>query len=129
MLLIGLQVLNSWFFAAVAGIGLTLFQQIIPRPGLATGLYMNTRRVGAIVSGPIIAIGSMSARGYRGIFAVCAALTVVALVVIWAASRTTSRRQSETDSASRWRADIRYRRLVEGVPDRDTVVPQMVELP
>lgn len=100
VLLIGLQVLNSWFFAAVAGIGLTLFQQIIPRPGLATGLYMNTRRVGAIVSGPIIAIGSMSARGYRGIFAVCAALTVVALVVIWAASRTTRRRQSETDSAS-----------------------------
>jgi hypothetical protein len=50
VLLIGLQVLNSWFFAAVAGIGLTLFQQIIPRPGLATGLYMNTRRVGAIVS-------------------------------------------------------------------------------
>jgi hypothetical protein len=68
--------------------------------GLATGLYMNTRRVGAIVSGPIIAIGSMSALGYRGIFAVCAALTVVALVVIWAASRTTRRRQSKTDSAS-----------------------------
>ena len=98
-LLIGLQVLNSWFFAAVAGIGLTLFQQIIPRPGLATGLYMNTRRVGAIVSGPIIAVGSMSTLGYRGIFAVCAALTVVALVVIWVASRTTKRRQGESDSA------------------------------
>lgn len=99
-LLIGLQVLNSWFFAAVAGIGLTLFQQIIPRPGLATGLYMNTRRVGAIVSGPIIAVGSLSALGYRGIFAVCAALTVVALVVIWVASRTTKHRQGESDSAS-----------------------------
>ena len=98
VLLIGLQALNSWFFAAVAGIGLTLFQQIIPRPGLATGLYMNTRRVGAIVSGPIIAVGSMSILGYRGIFAVCAALTVAALVVIWVASRTTRRRESETDS-------------------------------
>ena len=31
VLLIGLQALNSWFFAAVAGIGLTLFQQIIPQ--------------------------------------------------------------------------------------------------
>ena len=29
VLLIGLQLLNAWFFAAVAGIGLTLFQ----RPG------------------------------------------------------------------------------------------------
>jgi predicted MFS family arabinose efflux permease len=42
----------------------------------------------------------MSALRYRGIFAVCAALTVVALVVIWLASRTTRRRRSETDSAS-----------------------------
>jgi len=30
---------------------------------------------------------------------VCAALTVVALVVIWVASRTTKRRQGESDSA------------------------------
>jgi MFS transporter, SET family, sugar efflux transporter len=66
-------VLNAWFFAAVAGMGLTLFQQIIPRPGLASGLFVNTRRLGAIVSGPIIAFGSMTAHGYRGIFAVCAA--------------------------------------------------------
>src|SRR5687768_5065508 len=32
VLLIGLQVLDAWFFAVVAGVGLTLFQQIIPRP-------------------------------------------------------------------------------------------------
>jgi SET family sugar efflux transporter-like MFS transporter len=52
------------------------------------------------VSGPIIAIGSISALGYRGIFAVCAALTVVALVVIWRASRTTRRRDGKTDLAT-----------------------------
>ena len=55
ILLIGLQLLNAWSFAGIAGIGLPLFQQLIPRPGLSTGLYMNTRRIGAIVSGPIIA--------------------------------------------------------------------------
>lgn len=52
-----LQVLNAWFIAAVVGIGFTLFQEIIPRPGLASGLYANTRRLGAIVSGPLIGLG------------------------------------------------------------------------
>ena len=37
-----------------------------PAPGLATGLYMNTRRLGAVVSGPIIAFGALTALGYRG---------------------------------------------------------------
>ena len=82
VLLVGLQVLNAWFFAAVAGIGLTLFQQMIPRPGLASGLFMNTRRVGAIVSGPVIGFGSLTALGYSGIFAVCAGLTLFALAAI-----------------------------------------------
>lgn len=80
--LIALQILNAWFFAIVAGIGLTLFQQIIPRPGLASGLFVNTRRVGAIVSGPIIAFGSMTTLGYQGVFAACAGLAVVALAAI-----------------------------------------------
>jgi MFS transporter, SET family, sugar efflux transporter len=53
-----LQVLNAAFFAVVAGVGIALFQEIIHRPGLATGLYTNTRRVGAIVSGVIISFGS-----------------------------------------------------------------------
>jgi MFS transporter, SET family, sugar efflux transporter len=68
-------------------VGLTLFQQMIPRPGLSTGLYMNTRRVGAIVSGPIIALGSTTALGNRGIFLACALLIVLALVVIATAAR------------------------------------------
>jgi hypothetical protein len=41
IMLIGLQLLNAWSFAGIAGIGLPLFQQMIPRPGLSTGLYMN----------------------------------------------------------------------------------------
>ncbi|MFE4836675.1 MFS transporter [Arthrobacter sp. NPDC056691] len=80
--LIALQLLNAWFFAVVAGVGLTLFQEIIPRPGLASGLYTNTRRLGAIVSGPVIGFGSMTAFGYRGAFAACACLALLALAVI-----------------------------------------------
>jgi SET family sugar efflux transporter-like MFS transporter len=80
--LILLQVLNAWFFGIVAGVGLTTFQQMIPRPGLASGMFTNTRRLGAIVSGPIIVLGSTTAAGYQGIFAVCAALTLVALIVV-----------------------------------------------
>ena len=87
VLLIGLQLLNAWSFAGIAGVGLPLFQQMIPRPGLSTGLFMNTRRVGSIVSGPIIAIGSATVLGQRGIFLTCAALTVIGLVVIAIARR------------------------------------------
>jgi MFS transporter, SET family, sugar efflux transporter len=64
VLLIGPQVLDAWFFAVVAGVGLTLFQQIIPRPGLASGMFVNTRRLGAIVSGAVIGLGSISPLGY-----------------------------------------------------------------
>jgi SET family sugar efflux transporter-like MFS transporter len=79
MLLIAAQVLNAWFFAVVAGTGLTLFQRIIPRAGLAAGLYTNTRRLGAIASGPLIGIGALTTLGYRGVFIACAALTILAL--------------------------------------------------
>lgn len=82
VVLIALQILNAWFFGIVAGVGLTLFQELIPRPGLASGLYANTRRLGAIVSGPIIGLASVTALGYQGVFAACAALTVLALVVL-----------------------------------------------
>ena len=88
ILLIGLQLLNAWSFAGIAGIGLPLFQQMIPRPGLSTGLYMNTRRLGSIVAGPIIAIGSLTALGQRGIFVTSAALTLIGLLIIAIASRT-----------------------------------------
>ena len=81
VLLVALQALNAWFFAVVAGVGLTLFQHLIPRPGLAAGLYVNTRRLGAIASGPVIGLGSATPLGYGGVFAVCATLTAGALVV------------------------------------------------
>ncbi|MCB0887513.1 MAG: hypothetical protein KDB41_12205, partial [Propionibacteriaceae bacterium] len=85
--LLAVQLLNAWFFAAISGIGMTLFQQIIPRPGLATGLFMNTRRIGAILSGPIIAVAGIKSLGYPGVFALCAALTAAALAVFLLARR------------------------------------------
>ena len=45
-----------------------------------TGLYTNTRRLGAIVSGPLIGLGALTALGYQGVFAACAVLTVIALI-------------------------------------------------
>ena len=95
VLLIALQLLNALAFAAIAGIGLPLFQEMIPRPGLATGLYLNTRRLGAIVSGPIIAVGSLTVLGQRGIFVTCAAVTLVGLLVIAIAGRTSRRGPAE----------------------------------
>ena len=77
IMLIALQVLNAACFAGISGIGLPLFQEMIPRPGLSTGLYTNTRRLGSIVSGPIIAFGSAGALGQRGIFLTSAVLPVV----------------------------------------------------
>jgi SET family sugar efflux transporter-like MFS transporter len=95
--LIGLQLLHAWFFGVVAGVGLTLFQQIIPRPGLASGLFTNTRRLGAIASGPIIAVGSMTALGYQGVFAVCAILTAAALIIIELSSRIPKQPRSQAE--------------------------------
>jgi len=50
------------------GVGLPLLQEVIARPGVASGYYMNARRVGAIVAGPLISFGSLTAAGYRGTF-------------------------------------------------------------
>jgi SET family sugar efflux transporter-like MFS transporter len=99
VVLIALQVLNAWSFAMVAGVGLTLFQQIIPRPGLASGLFANAARLGAIVSGAVIGIGSTTAIGYQGVFAACAGLTVLALAVLSVAGRKPGRRRQSGRSA------------------------------
>lgn len=97
--LVAVQPLNSWFFGIVAGIGLTLFQDLIPRPGLASGLLTNTRRVGAILSGAIISAGSTMALGYQGVFAICTLLTLGALVLLEAVRRAGRIQRPEHDGA------------------------------
>ena len=91
VLLLVLQIPNALGFAAISGIGLTLFQDLIPGAGMSTGLFMNARRVGAILSGPIIAAGALPLLGQRGIFAICAVLTVIGLGMIPLAKRLAAR--------------------------------------
>lgn len=84
--LIAVQVLDAWFFATVAGVGLPLFLDIVPRPGLAFGLFTNTRRIGAIASGGIFALAGTPV-GFTGVFLACAALTAVAFATTLLATR------------------------------------------
>ena len=79
VLLVAAQPLNAVFVSAVSGLGLTLVQDVVGRPGLASALFMNTTRVGAIIAGPVLAVGGLRGPGYSGVFAVCAALVVVGL--------------------------------------------------
>ncbi|MGC3994836.1 MAG: MFS transporter [Propionicimonas sp.] len=92
--LLVLQVPNAWFFAAISGVGLTLFQDLIPRPGIATGLYTNTRRVGSIIAGPVIGIAS-TPWSYPGVFATCAAMTLAAALATALAGRAGRRRRAD----------------------------------
>jgi SET family sugar efflux transporter-like MFS transporter len=79
VVLVGGQALNAVFIATMSGVGLTLFQDVLGLPGLASSLFMNTMRVGAIVAGPVIALGGGSALGYAGVFGACAVLVVLGL--------------------------------------------------
>src|SRR5699024_2237780 len=96
VLLLALQIPNALGFAAISGIGLALFQDLIPGAGMSTGLFMNARRVGAVLSGPIIAAGALPLLGQRGIFAICAVLTVLGLGMIPLAQRRAARPAAET---------------------------------
>ncbi|KWV55143.1 hypothetical protein AS026_37850 [Rhizobium altiplani] len=52
-ILLSAQLLNAAFIVAVMGAGMAWFQASIPmRVGLATGLYMNTSRAGALLGTP-----------------------------------------------------------------------------
>ena len=79
VVLVGAQPLNAVFVATVSGLGLTLVQDVVGRPGLASALFMNTTRVGAIIAGPVLAIGGVRGPGYSGVFAVCAVLVALGL--------------------------------------------------
>lgn len=95
VLLVGAQPLNAAFVAAVSGLGLTLVQDVVGRPGLASALFMNTTRVGAIIAGPVLAIGGLRGPGYSGVFAVCAGLVVVGLgMLVLERSRSRGRSRS-----------------------------------
>jgi MFS transporter, SET family, sugar efflux transporter len=89
VVLLGSQVLNAWAVATMSGVGITLFQQMIPAPGLAAGLMTNTRRIGTIVSGGLIAVAAGSRGGYRAVFLGCGLLAALGLVILMLAVRHT----------------------------------------
>ncbi|WP_392545207.1 MFS transporter [Oryzobacter telluris] len=80
--LVAVQVLNALFVAVTSGVGLTLVQEVVGRPGLASGLFMNTTRVGAVLAGPVVAVAGVPALGYPGVFGACALLVAVGLGVL-----------------------------------------------
>ncbi len=84
--LLALQPLNAWFFAVVAGVGLTVFQEIFPSPGLASGLFTNTRRIGAVIAGLLIALLAAFPAPYRAVYGtaalITAAVTLGALLLV-----------------------------------------------
>ncbi|MGJ6980452.1 MFS transporter [Aestuariimicrobium soli] len=87
-LLVPWQAFKSWGFATMTGVGLTLFQSIIARPGLASGLFNNASKVGAILSGAIIALGATATWSYPGVFYLAIPTTLVGLLLVLIAGRT-----------------------------------------
>lgn len=88
--LLVLQPLNAWSFATVAGLGLTVFQDVFPSPGLASGLFTNTRRAGAVLAGLLIAALGAFPAPYRAVYV--AAMLIVLTVLATAATVTTRAR-------------------------------------
>ncbi|MEG8037040.1 MFS transporter [Sphingomonas sp. LR61] len=86
--LLVLQPLNAWFFATVAGLGLTVFQDVFPSPGLASGLFTNTRRAGAVLAGLLIAALGAFPDPYRAVYIAAA---IIALTVLATAAAVTTR--------------------------------------
>ena len=82
-----MQVLSAAVTAIVAGVALTFFQNFLPdQAGTATNLYASAQRVGSTVG--YLAFGVLVASvGHRAVFLVCAALCVVALVLLFAFRR------------------------------------------
>ncbi|WP_165831811.1 MFS transporter [Brachybacterium endophyticum] len=83
--LVGLQILNALSIAALSGIALAWMQEAIAGPGLASGIYLNSRRVGAIVSGPLLGLAALGTLGYAitfWAFALLAALAGLAIALV-----------------------------------------------
>ncbi|MFD1722636.1 MFS transporter [Amnibacterium endophyticum] len=77
---VALQPLNAVFFAVVAGVGLTVFQDVFHAPGIASGLFTNTRRIGAVLASGLIAAAAVAPDTYRAVYASGAAATLAVLV-------------------------------------------------
>lgn len=75
------QALNALFIAAVAGIGISYLQDMLPRhPGRATTLFTNTLPVGAILSAPLFGLAQHF--GYRLAYVFATVLATIGVLVL-----------------------------------------------
>jgi MFS transporter, SET family, sugar efflux transporter len=76
-----LQILNACSIAAIQGIGIAYFQDLIPaHPGRASTLYSNAFPAGAMLAGPILGVATHI--GYRYGYAAAAVLGVAGFVLL-----------------------------------------------
>lgn len=81
------QVLNAASISALAGLGMTYVQDMLPRhPGRASTLFSNTFPAGSMLAGPVL--GAAQHLGYRMPFAVGAGLSAVALGLLFLGRKT-----------------------------------------
>jgi MFS transporter, SET family, sugar efflux transporter len=75
------QILNAGAIAAIQGLGVTYFQDLIPRhPGRASTLYSNGFPAGAMLAGPILGVATHI--GYRYGYAAAVVLGVAGFVLL-----------------------------------------------
>jgi SET family sugar efflux transporter-like MFS transporter len=83
------QLLNAGFIAAVTGLGISYFQDLLPtRLGHATTMFTNTYRISAMLAG--LAVGVVSTAGYRSAYVIGACLCAVGFALL-ALTPTTAR--------------------------------------
>jgi MFS transporter, SET family, sugar efflux transporter len=75
------QLLNALFIAAVAGLGISYAQDMLPgHPGRATTLYSNTFPIGAVLAGPLFGLAQHF--GFRLAYVSSTALCAIGFAVL-----------------------------------------------
>ncbi|NUR71734.1 MAG: sugar efflux transporter [Hamadaea sp.] len=80
--LVAAQILNALFISAVAGVGISYMQGMLPRhPGRATALFTNSFPIGAMVAGPLFGVAQHF--GFRLAWPIATAVCAVGLLLLW----------------------------------------------
>jgi SET family sugar efflux transporter-like MFS transporter len=85
--LVALQLLNAVYIGLSAGLGLVVFQTLMPHKlGTASTIFSNAVSSGALAGA---SLGGVAAQwwGYSSVFWVCGGLCGIALVALWGANR------------------------------------------
>ncbi|MEV0273727.1 sugar efflux transporter [Hamadaea sp. NPDC050747] len=93
--LVAAQILNALFISAVAGVGISYMQNMLPRhPGRATALFTNSFPIGAMLAGPLFGLAQHF--GYRTAWPIATAVCAVGLVLLWTTRPTRTARPLAT---------------------------------